>query len=174
MDSVTRRLWLLRHAKSSWDDSELADQERPLAPRGRQAAAAMAAYLGSASVRPELVLCSSGLRARETLAAVLPALGDELRITIEPALYTFDASEVVDRLRRVPDDVSSVMVVGHNPAFQEAALAIASSGRDRTRVEEKLPTGALVAIELPDEPWTSLGDGRGEVVGLVTPRELEG
>lgn len=170
---MTRRLWLLRHAKSSWDEPDLADEDRPLAPRGRQAAAAMAEYLASAGIRPALVLCSSGLRARQTLAAVLPSLGGELEVMIEPGLYTFDGSAVIQRLRRVPDAVPSVMAVGHNPAFQEAALALTSSGRDRARVEEKLPTGSLVAIDVPDGPWNALGRGDGELVRLVSPRDLE-
>jgi phosphohistidine phosphatase len=172
MDAVKRRVWLLRHAKSSWDDPGLADEERPLAARGRRAAAAMASHLADAGVRPDLVLCSSGLRARETLAAVLPSLGDELEVRIEPDLYTFDASRVVERLRRVADEVSSVMVVGHNPALQEAALAIASTGKDRARVAEKLPTGALVVVDLSQGSWSSIGDGGGELVMLVAPRDL--
>jgi phosphohistidine phosphatase len=169
---MTRRLWLLRHAKSSWDDPGLDDEARPLAPRGREAAASMASYLESAGVRPQLVLCSSGLRARETLAAVLPSLGGALEIMIEPTLYTFDASGVVERLRGISDEVTSVMVVGHNPALQEAALMLTSAGRDRSRVEEKLPTGALVVVDLPEGLWASLGDGDGELVSLVTPRDL--
>jgi len=170
---VTRRLWLLRHAKSSWDEPDLADEDRPLSPRGRQAAVAMASYVASAGVRPQLVLCSSGLRARQTLAAVLPALGNELEVRIEPELYTFDGAAIIARLRRLPDALFSVMAVGHNPAFQETALALTSRGRDRGRVEEKLPTGALVAIELPGASWASLGSDEGELVLLVVPRDLE-
>ena len=132
----------------------------------------MASHLAEAGVRPHLVLCSSGLRARETLALVLPSLGQELEINIEPELYTFDAARVLERLRRVPDEVSSVLVVGHNPALQEAALAIASTGKDRERVAEKLPTGALVVLDLPDAPWGSIGDGGGELARLVEPRAL--
>jgi phosphohistidine phosphatase len=169
---MTRRLWLLRHAKSSWDDPGLDDEDRPLAPRGREAAAAMASYLESAGVRPQLVLCSSGLRARQTLAAVLPSLGGELEIRIEPGLYTFDASEVVERLRGISDEVASIMVVGHNPALQEVALLLTSTGHDRSRVEEKLPTGALVVVDLPEGLWASLGDGDGDLVALVAPRDL--
>jgi len=133
----------------------------------------MASHLAGAGVRPDLVLCSSGLRARETLAAVLSSLGDEFEVRVEPELYTFEAARVLERLRRVPDEVSSVMVVGHNPALQEAALAIASTGRDRERVAEKLPTGALVVIDLPDASWVSIGDGVAELARLVAPRDLE-
>jgi phosphohistidine phosphatase len=80
-----KRLWLLRHAKSSWDQPSLADPDRPLAPRGRRAADVLAAHLAAAEVRPTVVLCSSSLRTRQTLAAILPALGDALQIWMERA-----------------------------------------------------------------------------------------
>jgi phosphohistidine phosphatase len=168
-----RHLWLLRHAKSSWDDPDLDDRDRPLAARGERAAAAMASYLAGADVRPRLVLCSSGLRARQTLGAVVASLGDRLEILIEPELYTFDAEVALARLRRIPDDVTSVLLVGHNPALQELALRLSPRGTARDRVESKLPTGALVTIALPDEPWADLDDGKGAMEALVTPRDLE-
>jgi len=167
-----RTVWLLRHAKSSWDDPTLPDADRPLAPRGRRAAAAIAAHIASADVRPELVLCSSGLRARETLAAVLPSLGAPVEVRIEPDLYTFDDEVVRERLRRTPAGVRAMMVVGHNPALQQLALALARSGPARARLLEKFPTGALATIRLPDGAWTSVGDGAGEIAALVVPRDL--
>ena len=169
---MTRRLWLLRHAKSSWDDPDLADEERPLAPRGERDAAAMARHLASSDVRPDLVLCSSGLRARQTLAAVLPSLGEQLEALIEAELYTFGAAGVLERLRRVGDDVASVMVIGHNPALEELALSLAPAGRDRDRLAEKFPTCALAVIDLPGGTWASLGEGAGELRELVTPHDL--
>jgi phosphohistidine phosphatase len=167
-----RNLWLLRHAKSAWDDPALADRDRPLAPRGTRAAAAMAGYLATSDVRPQLVLCSGGLRARQTLAAVLPSLGGELEVRVEPGLYTFDAEILFQLLRRVADDVDAVLLVGHNPAFQDLALGLAGSGPARDRTAEKLPTCALVTIELPDAPWASLIQGDGALTGLLTPRDL--
>ena len=168
-----RHVWLLRHAKSSWDDPSLPDEDRPLAPRGARAAAAMSAYLSSAGIHPALVLCSSGLRARQTLGAVLASIGPELEVRIEPGLYTFDAEIVLDRLRRVDDAVISVMVVGHNPALQDLALMLAPGGPARAPVAEKLPTCALVGIDVPAESWASLAPGEGTISRLVTPRSLE-
>src|SRR4051812_37263736 len=133
----------------------------------------MASYLAGADVRPRLVLCSSGLRARQTLGAVVASLGDRLEIRIEPELYTFDAELALARLRRIPGDVASVLLVGHNPALQELALRLAPRGTARDRVASKLPTGALVTIALPDEPWADLDDGTGRIEALVTPRDLE-
>ena len=169
-----RQLWLLRHAKSAWDDPSLADEDRPLAPRGIHASAAMAAYLATADVRPQLVLCSAGLRARQTLAAVLPSLGGDLEVRVDPELYTFDAGVLLRRLRAVHDDVNAVLLVGHNPAFQDLALRLAGSGPARDRVAEKLPTCALATIELSDAPWASLTQEDGALTGLLTPRDLAG
>ncbi len=168
-----RHIWLLRHAKSSWDDASLPDEDRPLAPRGARAAAAMSAYLSSAGINPALVLCSSGLRARQTLAAVVASLGPELEVRIEPGLYTFDAEVVLERLRQIDDAVTSVMVVGHNPALQDLALMLAPGGPARAAVAEKLPTGALVGIDVPDGSWASLAPGAGAISRFVTPRSLE-
>ena len=165
------RLWLLRHAKSSWDDSGLPDVERPLAPRGQDAADRMRDYLAAEGIAPALVLCSSATRARETLARVLPDLGTELQVLIEPELYTFDADVLLGRLSRVPDDVASVMLVGHNPAIEELAVRLADRG-DRLRdLSEKYPTAGLAEIDFPAGTWKTLEPGA--LTRFVTPRDLE-
>jgi len=169
---TARHLWLLRHAKSSWDDPALPDEDRPLAPRGELAAAAMAAHLAAAGVRPDLVLCSAALRARQTLAAVFGSLGGALEIRVEPELYTFDAGVLLARLRRIDDAVRSVMLVGHNPALQDLGLRLTGPGAERVRLEAKLPTGALVTIALPGSSWSSLQDGVGVLEQLATPADI--
>src|SRR5206468_4270731 len=166
-------LWLLRHAKSSWDAPDLDDRERPLAPRGVRAAARMREFIDAEGIRPELVVCSSALRTRQTLAAILPALGRELQVSIEPSIYTFDADELLDRLRRIPAAVGSAMLVGHNPASQELAVMLAGPGPRRDELERKFPTGALAEIDLAVSSWSDVVEGSGELVRFVTPRDLE-
>ena len=122
-----KSLLLLRHAKSSWDEPGLADRDRPLAPRGRRAAKALAGHLGQEGVQPALVLCSSARRARETLERIAPALG-EADVTIEDGLYGATEDDLLERLRAVPDSVPSAMLIGHNPAIQALALCLAGSG----------------------------------------------
>ncbi len=100
--SRAKILYLLRHAKSSWDDPELADHDRPLAPRGARNAAALPAQLRARGISPELILCSSAQRARETLAGVLPALDTESEIRIEDDLYGAGAGQLIETLRAVP------------------------------------------------------------------------
>ena len=165
-------LWLLRHAKSSWDDPSLDDEDRPLAPRGERAADLMRDHLAVEVINPELVLCSSALRARQTLARVLPALGTALEVRIEPSLYAFDVGVLLDRLRRVSADVASVLLVGHNPAMQELAERIADRGERLDDLSRKFPTGALAEIAFGLDSWIDLAERPGELVRFVVPREL--
>jgi phosphohistidine phosphatase len=167
-----KRLFLLRHAKSSWDDPELADHDRPLAPRGRRAAEAMAKYLRRDRVAPEIVLCSSGRRAQETLAQISPALGGDASVLIEPELYPASASELLERLRRLPETASSAMVVGHNPAVQELALSLVGGSPGRTAIEGKYPTAGLASLSF-EGSWGELDLGAAELVDFVTPRALK-
>jgi phosphohistidine phosphatase len=168
-----KRLWLLRHAKSSWDQPGLPDADRPLAPRGRRAAELLAAHLAAAEVRPTVVLCSSSLRTRETLAAILPALGDALEIRIEQALYGAGAAQLLDRLRQVSNKASSAMLIAHNPGTQDLALALAVGGPALAGLREKFPTGALATLEVDAERWRDLDHGTATATILVTPRSLE-
>lgn len=168
------RLWLLRHAKSSWGDAGLRDEDRPLATRGERAADRMRDYLDAEGIHPELALCSSALRARQTLARVLPALGTELEVLIEPALYTFDAEVILERLGRIAPDVTSVLLVGHNPAIQDLALRIAKRGERLGGLARKYPTAGLAEIAFSGGAWNTLADQPGELARFVIPRDLDG
>jgi phosphohistidine phosphatase len=167
-----RRLWLLRHAKSSWDDPTLEDHDRPLAPRGRDALLAMGAFLDAEGVRPQLVVCSSARRARETLGGVLPALGTALTVRIEPPLYTFDGRALLDEVRALPGEVPEVMLVGHNPAIEELAASLARGGDRLEDLRRKFPTGALAGLALDTGTWEQAAPGCAVLEVFVTPREL--
>ena len=166
------KLWLLRHAKSSWDDPEMEDVDRPLAPRGARAADRMRDYLDAEAIRPELVLCSSALRSRETLGRVLPGLGPELTVRIEPSLYSFEADQLLDRLRELPANVGSVMLIGHNPAMQELASLLAAEGDRLDDLRKGFPTAALAELDVPVGAWDELTRGSGRLERFVVPREL--
>jgi phosphohistidine phosphatase len=162
-----RLLHLLRHAKSSWDDPALADHERPLAPRGLKASQLIAAHVQTAGIAPELVLCSTALRARQTLAALVPVLGGDVTIRLEETLYGAGRDEVLARVREVDDSVSSLLVIGHNPTLHELALFL--SGDADTL--ERFPTGALASLAF-STGWAALDEGGAEVEGFVVPRDL--
>jgi phosphohistidine phosphatase len=164
--SQTRTLLLLRHAKSSWDDPSLADHDRPLAPRGRRAAKRIGKLLRDQGIEISLVLCSSARRARETLELAQP-VGE---VQVEQELYGASARQLLERIRRVPDEVNSLMLIGHNPAIEELALGLAA---DRSELEgAKFPTGALATFTV-NGPWQGLAPGEATLTGFVKPRDLD-
>lgn len=162
-----RRLFILRHAKSSWDDPGLPDHERPLAPRGEKAAARISEHVRSEEIAPELVLCSTALRARQTLAALLPVLPGDVEVRLEDELYGASLDGLLARLREVDDSVGAVLVIGHNPTLH--ALALALTGRGDAL--DRFPTGALATVAVAGR-WAELGEGAGELEDIVVPREL--
>lgn len=174
MESKERRIYLLRHAKSAWDEPDTGDHDRGLAPRGRQAAERMAAWCRAERIAPALVLCSTARRTRETLARLLPHLAGTARIEFEEGLYLAGADELLRRLRRVEDPLRSVMLIGHNPGMHELALTLADAGDPAAlqRLRGKYPTGALAEIAFAAERWRDIAPGRGRLVRFVVPREL--
>jgi len=167
---LPKTLYLLRHAKSSWDDPALADHERPLAPRGRRAAKRIAEHLRSLGIEPELVVCSSSTRTRETLELLLPAIGGST-LLYEDVLYHASREELLARVRRVPDDVGSLMLIGHNPGMHDLASSLASGGDELERVRAEYPTAALATLTLAST-WSRLALGEATLESYVVPREL--
>jgi len=172
---MPKQLFILRHAKSSWDDPGVHDHDRPLAPRGRQAVQILHTYVRVHRIEPSLVLCSSARRTRETLEGVAPT-GESLT---EPGLYAASAGGLLDRLRQIPAGTPSVMLIGHNPAMQMLVLRLAAPALsqlededgDLATVQRKFPTGALATITFDCE-WRDLVAGAGRLTGLVRPKDL--
>jgi phosphohistidine phosphatase len=167
-----KRVYLLRHAKSSWKASGVPDHDRPLARRGRRAAKAIARHLREQGIEPELVLCSTARRARETLERLEPALETSL-VRFEPELYGASAGALLDRLRAVEDAVESVLLIGHNPGMQMLALDLARPTGDIREIDAKFPTAGLATLEFPGGGWDALAPGSAELVAFVRPRDLE-
>jgi phosphohistidine phosphatase len=177
---TNRQLFVLRHAKSSWNDPGIDDHERPLAPRGRRAVKLLAEHMRTAGLRPDQVLCSSARRTRETFEGV--SRGGE--VMIEPELYAASCDGVIERLQRVSDEISSVMVIGHNPAMQMLVLRLTGAngaepalrsehpaGSGLADVQRKFPTGALATLTF-DCGWSELAPGCAKLVAYVHPKAL--
>jgi phosphohistidine phosphatase len=168
----TKTVILLRHGKSSWSDLTVADIDRPLAPRGERAARKLAKYIRRKRIRPALVLCSPALRTRQTLEAVEASLGKRCVVEVVPQLYAASGHELLERLQALPEPVSSVMLIGHNPGLQNLALVLASQGAHLAPLEEKFPTGALAMLVVHSASWSALGPGEAELVDYVVPSQL--
>jgi phosphohistidine phosphatase len=168
-----KRLWLLRHAKSSWDQPDLPDRLRPLAPRGIRAAKAMARHLRATAIGPDLVLCSPARRAVQTWKGVAPGVPPDTAVEIDEAIYHAEGDELLARLREVPSAIGSVLLVGHNPGLQDLAVDLVGSGDVglRERLLTKFPTGALATLKVPGE-WHDLTWGAARLLAFVVPREL--
>ncbi len=167
-----RYLYLLRHAKSLWNDPTLGDFERPLSDRGLRDAQKIARHLQHVKPPIEMVLCSSALRTTQTLDALRSVLKSKTDIFIEDLLYTFDASEVLERVKKVPPDIKCVLVIGHNPAIQNLAFQLTSPGSLRQKIATKYPTAALAAIELRNRTW-DISEPIISKSTFVTPADLD-
>ncbi len=172
---MRRRLLLVRHAKSAWDDPSLDDHDRPLAPRGIRALPRLCEHLTRSGHRPDLVLCSSSVRTLATLDGVRAALPDDARVEIDAGLYLADADELLARLRRLDDDagrpVVCALLIGHNPGLQDLATLLAGTGDPTAlvQVSAKFPTAAAVTLSF-DTPWAGLDPGAARLDDLFLPR----
>lgn len=173
--SRVKTLFLLRHAKSSWEDASVPDHDRPLAARGERAVRLIASHVARAGIRPALVLCSSARRAQDTLDAVAASLGDDAEHRVEDDLYGASADDLLRRLRAVEAGTASVLVVGHNPGLHDLAADLTGDGDEQAvaQLHTKFPTGALARLDLGGIEWHDLGRGSAYLQSLVVPRQLD-
>jgi phosphohistidine phosphatase len=177
-ENTGRTLLLFRHAKSAWPD--VADHDRPLAGRGQRDAPAMGRWLREAGCAPDLVLCSTALRARETWRLAQEALGADPPVRFESRLYGASAAGLLDLARQAPAAVRTLLLIGHNPAIQDLALLLATPGPGGIaagepgaveRARAKFPTAAIAALHLA-QPWPELAPGTARLSRFVIPRGL--
>ena len=161
-----KTLLILRHAKSSWKYTDLADHDRPLKKRGEQAAALMGELIRRHNLTPQCILSSTAKRALNTAELVAEACHYEGRIIATRALYGAGPDDFVEVLRNLDDAVDLVMIVGHNPDLEMFLESL-------TGAMESLPTTALAQIALPINSWEELEeDTPGKLVHLWAPSTL--
>ena len=168
-------LSLLRHAKSSWKDPALPDHDRSLNTRGKAEAPVMGKEIAKHGLDPDLVLCSTARRTRDTLELVLPELKTEPKIIHEDGLYHGTPAEMLDLLREVSAGAGHVLLVGHNPELQSFALDLIGSGSKqlKDRLEAKLPTAGLVVLRFPAGAWKDVAINSGKLELYLTPSDVK-
>jgi phosphohistidine phosphatase len=161
-----RTLYLLRHAKSSWKDPSKSDFERPLANRGRKACEIAARIIQDRGLEFDLVLCSTAIRARETvdLVSKYAKLRSELRF--DERIYEATVSELLEIISQLENDRKEVLLVGHNPGFEE--LLYFFSG-----VDQGFPTASLAKIKLKVSKWSDSFDKKTTVEWVARPKDFE-
>lgn len=164
-------LYLLRHAKSSWDDAGLDDFDRRLAKRGRKTAPLIGKYMAERGWQPDLALVSPAVRAHETWDLVSAELPAPVETRFEPAIYMAEPDDLLALLGAAPDEPRSVILIGHNPGLEQCAAMLAGRGSDPAalaRIAEKFPTAALARFEVP----AALEPGDAVLTDFVTPKDL--
>ncbi len=164
MVSTVKQLWLLRHAKSDWDDPGLPDHDRPLNDRGHKDASLMGEYIHERHIQFDLVLCSSALRTRQTLEHL--QLGVAAEVIYDTKLYRATAQDLLDYLARTVDPASSILLVNHNPSITELAAMLAI---DPDEIYA-LPTAALAELHLPIDSWNDITPRIATVESFTTPK----
>ena len=137
----------------------------------------MAEHIAAKAPRPDLILCSTALRTRQTLAPLLKRLGSpKPPISLENGLYLASEDVLLAHIRATPGDAATVLLVGHNDGIGELAADLAGSGPPDAlaRLGEKYPTGTLAVFRVPDGPWSDLAPGKAALVDFVRPRDLVG
>jgi phosphohistidine phosphatase len=168
-------LYLLRHAKSSWDGQDIADFDRPLNKRGRKAAKLMARYFKDNAIQPAAVICSPAKRTKETLKHLMPALGD-VEAIYDRRVYEASYQTLLLCLADLPPEAPSVLLVGHNPGIERLALYLMNDlghGPGAARMQDKYPTGSLAILSVPSEDWADLKVGSGRLDDFIRPADLD-
>lgn len=168
-----KSLLLLRHAKSSRDDPRVADFDRPLAKRGREAAPEVGAFLRHAKLLPDLVLCSTARRTQETAELALAKLGRDATLRLLDNLYLAPPEQILKAIHAVDAKVKTLLVVGHNPGMAQLASHLAASGDKEAihRLRDKYPTSGLAVFEAGIDSWSKLD--RAKLMQFVTPKDLD-
>lgn len=172
--SETRRLILLRHAKSD-RPAGVGDLDRPLNPRGRKAAPLVGAYMAGEGLVPDHVLVSPSRRTRETWEAVTGSLGNPPSEIAED-IYEAPVESLIAVIRSAPEEAGTLLVIGHNPGLQDLATHLVGDGpKDLCRrLSLEFPTAALAVIDFPVDAWGGIDAGTGRLERFVRPRDIAG
>jgi phosphohistidine phosphatase len=161
-----KTLLLLRHAKSSWKEKDVLNQDRQLNKRGKRDAPRMGWLLQKVELALDIILSSTALRAGDTAVRVAKSCYYKGQITYADSLYLGGVKAYLDALRSLPNEFKIVLVLGHNPDIEELVMIL-------TLQTERIPTAALTRINLPIEDWSTLSSkSKGRLVRIWKPKEL--
>jgi phosphohistidine phosphatase len=179
---TTRRLILLRHAKSDWPD--VPDRDRPLAKRGRRDAPRIGRWLREHGYQPDVVVVSAATRTRQTWDLVAPVLGGSPAVHFEPRAYAASALTLLYLAQELPERYRTALLIAHNPGLSDLATSLvtppdglpappdtAPASGNGPHPALSLPTAAVAVFEFPGD-WPSLTPGHARLTNLTTPADL--
>lgn len=170
-----KKLTLLRHAKSGWDDPVARDFDRPINKRGKRGALRMGQYMRDEGLAYDHVLASPAARVVETLDELWIGYGHSLSPELDKRIYLASAVSILDVVHEAPDSAGHILLSGHNPGMEDMVLMLVPDGGDplRDEIEEKFPTAALAELEFDVDRWADIKPNSGRVARFVRPRDLD-
>ena len=169
-----KTIFLLRHAKSSWDDPRLNDLDRPLASRGIKSSKKIGKYLKKNKLTPDIVYCSSATRAKQTWELVNRIVEKKKNVKYINKLYMANSSDFMDVIKKTDNDFKSLMLVSHNPGIESIAIELSKNENNKFHqiINIKYPTGALAIIKFNLSDWGKINYKKGEIYEFIKPKEL--
>ncbi len=161
-----KRLYLVRHAKSSWEEPELPDKERPLNTRGKRDAPFMGKQLKKCKVKPEVIISSPAKRALDTARIIAKAIRfPALKIEIDRSAYQANISTLLKTVRNIKASSREAILVGHNPELTEFSRYLTGSALDT------IPTCGIFCADFKGNSWKSVGKNKGTLVFFHYPKQ---
>lgn len=166
---MTKRLILIRHAKSSWENAAQPDHERPLNLRGQRAATAIGEWIETRGYTPDTIVVSTATRTLETCDLIIEAFGSEPRIERVKTLYHASADHMLEQVQAATGE--TVMIIGHNPGCAQLSIELAQEppAHDRFGL---YPTTATTVFDFDIEDWSAVTPHTGLVRDFVVPKDL--
>ncbi|NEQ49937.1 MAG: histidine phosphatase family protein [Leptolyngbya sp. SIO3F4] len=161
-----KTVYLVRHAKSSWKDSELSDIDRPLKAKGVEDAYGLAELIAKRKICPDLMLASTAVRAFHTGVILARQIEYPVhRIKVKENIYESNKEELFEELGQTTDDLDSVMIVGHDPALTNFA------NHYIRKPKEKIPTSSVLCLKIDSDTWKNLKSSKGKLDFFETPKD---
>jgi phosphohistidine phosphatase len=163
-----KTIYIVRHAKSSWENSRLTDHDRPLLEMGIRRTARVVDFLQRKEIKPDLMLSSTAKRAYDTAVLIAEGIGYPVeKIQTSRSLYHGSSNAIMNELFGLADEIQSVMIFGHNPAFTYFVNEYLDPPT------ENLPTSGIVSISFLTDKWTEISSMDDHVNFMVTPKMLK-
>lgn len=170
-----KRLTLLRHAKSSWDEPVSRDFDRPLNGKGKRAAERIGKWMADEEFEFSAVVASPATRVIETLEHLEKGIGRKLDPSFNEKIYLASAATLLDIVQQLGDRGDHVLMAGHNPGFEDLVLELIRDDECHIldSVAEKFPTGAVVELEFDCNEWAEAGPDNARLIRFTRPRDLD-
>lgn len=169
--SAPKNLIILRHGQAKTAAITDHDHSRNLTLRGREDAFAVGETLAENGFQPDYILCSTAVRTRETLEELQKSFADPIKIDYLPKIYNASEADLLLQIASVPDSVSTLLIIGHNPALYQVSLALAKDGDKQmhNNLQMQFPTCALVVINF-EGSWKDISNSRSKLVFFTVPK----